>query len=207
MCCRSFCRSCVRAIRRSTCIFARRRPTMCLRISAGGRLDVVLLALPIDEPEIETLALFDDAFVLAMPAGKAPSHKMRATPELFENEHLLLLEEGHCLRDQALSFCSLKQVKSPRYVRYNESLHVGADGRQRFRRNVAAEDEPRNRSQARGYRASRFRCPGTHAQDRARVAQILATPGGISQSSALWSPHLAMNLGASNISAIDAAIS
>jgi LysR family hydrogen peroxide-inducible transcriptional activator len=79
---------------------------------AGGRLDAVLLSLPIDEPEIETLELFDDDFVLAMPAGRPLPGKALATPKLFENERLLLLEEGHCLRDQALSFCSLKQVQN-----------------------------------------------------------------------------------------------
>ncbi len=79
---------------------------------AGGRLDAVLLALPVDEPEIETLELFGDAFVLAMPAGRPVANKTLATPKLFENERLLLLEEGHCLRDQALSFCSLKQVRN-----------------------------------------------------------------------------------------------
>jgi LysR family transcriptional regulator, hydrogen peroxide-inducible genes activator len=78
----------------------------------GGRLDAVLLSLPIDEPELETLELFDDAFVLAMPAGRPVPEKGVATPKLFENERLLLLEEGHCLRDQALAFCSLKQVQN-----------------------------------------------------------------------------------------------
>jgi len=79
---------------------------------AGGRLDAVLLSLPIDEPEIETQDLFDDAFVLALPADRPVPDKAVATPDLFENERLLLLEEGHCLRDQALSFCSLKQVQN-----------------------------------------------------------------------------------------------
>ncbi len=79
---------------------------------AGGRLDVVLLALPIGEPDIETLELFEDAFVLAMPASRPVPAHARATPELFENERLLLLEEGHCLRDQALEFCNLKQVQN-----------------------------------------------------------------------------------------------
>jgi LysR family transcriptional regulator, hydrogen peroxide-inducible genes activator len=79
---------------------------------AGGRLDAVLLSLPIDEPEIETQELFDDAFVLAMPASRPIPEKTLATPKLFENERLLLLEEGHCLRDQALAFCSLKQVQN-----------------------------------------------------------------------------------------------
>jgi LysR family transcriptional regulator, hydrogen peroxide-inducible genes activator len=79
---------------------------------AGGRLDAVLLSLPIDEPEIETLELFGDAFVLALPGDKAVPAKALATPKLFENERLLLLEEGHCLRDQALEFCHLKQVQN-----------------------------------------------------------------------------------------------
>jgi LysR family transcriptional regulator, hydrogen peroxide-inducible genes activator len=80
---------------------------------AGGRLDAALLALPIEEPGIETLDLFEDAFVLALPAGRALPRGTAATPELFENQRLLLLEEGHCLRDQALSFCSLKQAQNP----------------------------------------------------------------------------------------------
>jgi LysR family transcriptional regulator, hydrogen peroxide-inducible genes activator len=79
---------------------------------AGGRLDVVLLALPVEEPEIETRELFEDRFVLVLPEGKALPANAPATPEMFENERLLLLEEGHCLRDQALSFCSMKQVQN-----------------------------------------------------------------------------------------------
>ncbi len=79
---------------------------------AGGRLDAVLLSLPIAEAEIEMLELFDDAFLLAMPAGRPVPDRALATLKLFENERLLLLEEGHCLRDQALSFCSLKQVQN-----------------------------------------------------------------------------------------------
>ncbi len=78
----------------------------------SGRLDAVLLSLPIDEPELESLELFDDAFVLAMPASRPIPEKAIATPKLFEHERLLLLEEGHCLRDQALAFCSLKQVQN-----------------------------------------------------------------------------------------------
>ncbi len=79
---------------------------------AGGRLDAVLLSLPAGLPEIETLELFDDPFVLALPAAHRVPDRAVATPELFENERLLLLEEGHCLRDQALSFCELKQVQN-----------------------------------------------------------------------------------------------
>jgi LysR family transcriptional regulator, hydrogen peroxide-inducible genes activator len=78
----------------------------------AGRLDAVLLSLPVEHPEIETLVLFDDAFVLALPGARTLPAKAMATPDLFENDRLLLLEEGHCLRDQALSFCELKQVES-----------------------------------------------------------------------------------------------
>lgn len=77
---------------------------------AEGKLDVLLLALPVKHPDVETVALFQDRFVLAMPAGHTLSGRVRATPELIEHQRLLLLEEGHCLRDQALTYCSLKHV-------------------------------------------------------------------------------------------------
>ncbi|RTL68960.1 MAG: hydrogen peroxide-inducible genes activator [Hyphomicrobiales bacterium] len=75
-----------------------------------GRLDVLVLALPVDEPDFETMRLFDDKFLLAMPKGRRPQSRVRASPELLKSDRLLLLEEGHCLRDQALSYCSLRQV-------------------------------------------------------------------------------------------------
>lgn len=70
----------------------------------GGGLDVILVALPIEEPELETLHLFDDKFVLA---ARASEGKRAKAADLLARERLLLLEEGHCLRDQALSFCRL----------------------------------------------------------------------------------------------------
>jgi LysR family transcriptional regulator, hydrogen peroxide-inducible genes activator len=76
----------------------------------AGHLDLLLLALPIRHADIETAPLFDDRFLLALPAGRNLKREVRATPELVENERLLLLEEGHCLREQALSYCSLRQV-------------------------------------------------------------------------------------------------
>jgi len=143
---------------------------------AGGRLDAVLLSLPIDEPEIEALELFDDAFVLAMPAGKPVPAQALATPKLFENERLLLLEEGHCLRDQALSFCDLKQVQNLDTFGNNEPVDARANGRQRLRRDAPATDEPRNRGATRRYPAPGVRTAGARAQDRAGVAEILAAP-------------------------------
>jgi LysR family hydrogen peroxide-inducible transcriptional activator len=77
-----------------------------------GDLDLVLLALPVEHPSIETLALFQDRFLLAVPASRAIAKNVRATPDLLREDRLLLLEEGHCLRDQALAFCHLRQVES-----------------------------------------------------------------------------------------------
>ncbi|HWB47106.1 MAG TPA: LysR substrate-binding domain-containing protein [Hyphomicrobiaceae bacterium] len=77
-----------------------------------GQLDVVLLALPVEHPGIEAMPLFDDRFLLALPASRKVGSRVRATPDLLRNDRLLLLEEGHCLRDQALAFCSLRKVES-----------------------------------------------------------------------------------------------
>ena len=77
-----------------------------------GQLDVVLLALPVEHAGIETAALFNDRFLLALPASRKVSGSVRATSDLLMHDRLLLLEEGHCLRDQALAFCELRQVDS-----------------------------------------------------------------------------------------------
>lgn len=82
-----------------------------LKELTDGKLDVLLLALPLEHAEVETIRLFDDRFLLALP----PSRKLGrvlATPDLLRQDRLLLLEEGHCLRDQALSYCHLQQVAS-----------------------------------------------------------------------------------------------
>jgi LysR family hydrogen peroxide-inducible transcriptional activator len=72
----------------------------------SGDLDLILIALPIEEAELETVHLFDDKFVLATRATKGRRART-ATPDMLAHERLLLLEEGHCLRDQALSFCRM----------------------------------------------------------------------------------------------------
>lgn len=77
-----------------------------------GQLDLLLLALPVEHPDIETMHLFDDPFLLAMAASYRVSGHVHATPDMIEGERLLLLEEGHCFRDQALAFCSLRQIEN-----------------------------------------------------------------------------------------------
>ena len=71
----------------------------------GGDLDLILLALPIPDPEIETLRLFEDPFLLAVPADDPLPETARVTPSQIDRDRLILLEEGHCLRDQALAYC------------------------------------------------------------------------------------------------------
>jgi len=72
-----------------------------------GRLDAGLLALPIHDDQLHVEPLFDEPFVLAVPRTHAlASHRTLKLDEL-KHTHLLLLEEGHCLRDQALDVCRL----------------------------------------------------------------------------------------------------
>ena len=80
---------------------------------ARGELDAVLLALPVEGAGVETLALFDDAFLLAVPAGNALPARKRVGVEDVDQARLILLEEGHCLRDQALAFCAAPRRDAP----------------------------------------------------------------------------------------------
>ena len=78
-----------------------------VRELVSGYLDVILVALPIDDPAVETHFLFDDAFILATKATPGNAGVESATQDMLAQDRLLLLEEGHCLREQALSFCHL----------------------------------------------------------------------------------------------------
>ena len=70
---------------------------------ADGALDVALLALPAGDDRFRTEPLFGDRFLLAMPASAPEPDSIRASD--LQVEQLILLEEGHCLRDQALAVC------------------------------------------------------------------------------------------------------
>ncbi|MDC0136181.1 LysR substrate-binding domain-containing protein [Sulfitobacter sp.] len=75
---------------------------------SDGKLDCAIVALPVSEPAFTEVALFDEAMVLVRPAGDAG----RPVPDVdtLSQMKLLLLEEGHCFRDQALSFCALRNT-------------------------------------------------------------------------------------------------
>ena len=84
-----------------------------------GRLDAAVLALPASEPSLTEVALFDEAFVLIRPAEDAG--RPVPSPERLREMRLLLLEEGHCFRDQALAFCDLSSAR-PRELMDGSSL-------------------------------------------------------------------------------------
>jgi LysR family hydrogen peroxide-inducible transcriptional activator len=86
---------------------------------AEGRLDTAILALPVSEISLHEEPLFDERFVLVRPAED--EDKPVPDRETLREMRLLLLEEGHCFRDQALSFCNL-QTALPRELLEGSSL-------------------------------------------------------------------------------------
>lgn len=77
-----------------------------------GRLDAGLLALPVDNPALEVAPLFSEPFLGAMPAHHPLALKSQVKVEELAEAGLLLLEEGHCLRDQALEACHLTGLET-----------------------------------------------------------------------------------------------
>ena len=70
-----------------------------------GRLDALLLALPVHGEDIEVMELFREAFMVALPMGHPLEGKQQIDEQELANQNVLLLEEGHCMRDQALAIC------------------------------------------------------------------------------------------------------
>lgn len=75
-----------------------------------GRIDLVVAALPIAKTTFETLPLFDDRFLLAV-SQQHPVPKKGELSQFISQSQLLLLEEGHCLRDQVLNHCNLSGIR------------------------------------------------------------------------------------------------
>ncbi len=70
-----------------------------------ARLDTLLLALPVRADDLEVLPLFREPFVVALPEGHALAAKAAISEVELADEKVLLLEEGHCMREQALALC------------------------------------------------------------------------------------------------------
>ncbi len=96
----------------------------------AGEIDVGVIALPVPLDGLESAELYDEPFTLAVPATHALADHERVRIEDLRGETLLLLEDGHCLRDQALEVCGR--------VRVNESQDYRATSLETLRQMVAA---------------------------------------------------------------------
>jgi len=77
----------------------------------NGEVDVILIALPFDEPGIATRAVYDEPFLVAVPKGHDWEDRKRISADELTSESLLLLGEGHCFRDQVLDICNVVRAK------------------------------------------------------------------------------------------------
>lgn len=78
----------------------------------GGALDAALIALPADVAGVTEVAIYEEDFLLAVPPGHPLSGKRRVPASALADMPLLLLDEGHCLRDQALDVCRKAGVRA-----------------------------------------------------------------------------------------------
>ena len=96
-----------------------------------GKLDAGLLALPVADDQLHTEFLFEEPFVLAVPESHPLAQRGSLTLAELSHQQLLLLEDGHCLREQALDVCRLSGA--------NEKSEFRATSLETLRQMVAAE--------------------------------------------------------------------
>lgn len=84
--------------------------TQITRMLKQGDLDAVILALPLNDDALTELTLFEEPFLFAASKDHPKAKKTSVTLSDLENEEVLLLEDGHCLRDQALDVCNAHQA-------------------------------------------------------------------------------------------------
>lgn len=96
----------------------------------SGKLDVLLLAIPVHGEGLSSMELYHEPFVAALPAGHPLTRKQHIRETDLAGECVLLLEEGHCLRDQALEICG--RARSP------DSDQINAASLETLRQMVAA---------------------------------------------------------------------
>jgi LysR family hydrogen peroxide-inducible transcriptional activator len=126
----------------------------------GGELDVGILALPVELAGLEARELYREPFVVALPERHPLAARDTVRAADLQGEPLLLLEDGHCLRDQALEVCSRVAVREPQDFRATslETLRqmVAAGAGVTLLPELAGRGAYRN---ARGVRLRRFARP------------------------------------------------
>lgn len=73
---------------------------------AKGTVDAVIASLPVGGPELSHAVLYHEPCFVAVPVGHALAKKKKLTSAMLEGERIMLLDEGHCLRNQTLSMCT-----------------------------------------------------------------------------------------------------
>lgn len=81
-----------------------------------GTVDAAILSLPVGEPALTEWPVFDEPFMLVVPRGHRLATAERVSPSSLSAAEMVLLEEGHCLRDQALAVCRARGADRPRVV-------------------------------------------------------------------------------------------
>lgn len=102
-----------------------------MRLLREGRLDAAILALPIEDEGLHVAPLFDEPFVLAIPKDHELDRASRLRIDDLKGHTVLLLEDGHCLRDQALEVCQMASA--------NEKPGFRATSLETLRQMVAAK--------------------------------------------------------------------
>jgi LysR family hydrogen peroxide-inducible transcriptional activator len=97
-------------------------PAACKALHRG-QLDCVLLALPYACGDVERADLFDDSLLVAFPPGAADALPEKVKPATIDETKLLLLEDGHCLKDHALSACNRPELRAEAAI-LGTSLHT-----------------------------------------------------------------------------------
>ena len=88
-----------------------------------GQLDCVLLALPYRCGDVDSAFLFDDRLLIAFPPGGADGLPDTVSAGVIDEDKLLLLEDGHCLKDHALAACNRPELRSEASI-MGTSLHT-----------------------------------------------------------------------------------
>ena len=105
-------------------LFLREEPSgAACEALANGRADCVLLALPFACGDVAVAPLFDDRLFLAFPQGELPAGTAPIRPAEIDETRLLLLEDGHCLKDHALAACNRPELRAEATM-LGTSLHT-----------------------------------------------------------------------------------
>ena len=105
-------------------LFLREEPSAAAcEALANGRADCVLLALPYACGDVSVEPLFEDPLFLAFPAGELPDDDRPLPPSAIDESRLLLLEDGHCLKDHALAACNRPELRAEATM-MGTSLHT-----------------------------------------------------------------------------------